>query len=429
MALVGDLILGLRELAPDPCQTLQSPGLTANFQLTAPTLFAAGATAYLKATQGTQWGESAASVETTVTNAASFNVSGTIACSALATFVRVYFTSVGAGAEDTYVEFPISSPTNSVSFIVTTTSTMGFNVPPTISRAYLPDSDGNILSASLVYRWLNEGLNLTGQLTGGIRDVTGVPTTQGVAQYTLAGQWAKIDNQFFDGYPFAAGTKQQIYRHGPVQGLTGVGTVNTSSDRQLIELWPQPDRTSGSGIINGAITATATTIPAIFGANGFVLGFGLILIGTYPPTSLVGPNSCELIYYSTLNSNSITNITRGLGGTQPQAWPAATPFYEVNAYLTGFRMPQLYQKGQASFTFTCPPAFEDAIRTYLTHRFKLAEQDQSGAKAEFDRFKEICSSIKAMRQVMGPRQLQVGGSGGVETAVGLGSPFGGVIIP
>jgi hypothetical protein len=167
----------------------------------------------------------------------------------------------------------------------------------------------------------------------------------------------------------------------------------------------------------------------MFGTNGFVLGFGLILLGTYPPTALVGAGSCELVYYSNLGNSSINALTRGLGGTQPQVWPAGTPVYEINIYMTGLRFPQTYQKGQANFVFTCPPGFEDAIRSYLTHRFKLAEQDDSGAKAEYDRFEKICSGIQGTQQVNGPRQVQVGGTGGVEVAAGMGSPFGGIIIP
>jgi hypothetical protein len=408
--------------------TLQTPSFAATTNVVAPTLFAAGATVYLKATQSTLWGETAATVEQSVTNAAAFNVVATIAVSYLASFARIYFSLV-PGGEDQYIEFAITTPTNSVSIAINGTSTPIQNFPPNISRAFVPDSDGNILSAALVYRWLNDGLKLIGQMTGGIRDITAVPSTQGTAQYALVGQWRRIDNNFYDGYPVAAGTKQQVFRHSNVTGLSGVIVVNTSSDRQIVELWPQPDRTSGQAILSDPAAITDTSITVMFGANGFVLGFGLILIGTYPPTALVGPGSCELVYYSQLSGTTISALTRGLGGTQPQAWPAMTPVYECNVYMTGLRMPQLYQKGQANFLFTCPPAFEDAIRTYLTHRFKLAEQDDAGAKAEFDRMTKLCMDIKGMQQPNGPRQVQVGGGGGTEICVGLGGYFGGVILP
>lgn len=428
MSLVGDLILGLRELAPDPCVTLQPPTTLSSTLTAGPTLFAANTTVYFKATQLTLWGETAASIEYSATNAAAFNVAVTVATSFLATAVRVYYSLI-PGGEDQYVEQIITTPTGALGITISPVSTILQDFPPNISRAFCPDTDGNILSAALVYRWLNDGLKLIGQMTGGIRDITAIPSTQGTAQYTLVGQWRRIDNNFYDGYPVAAGTKQQIFRHSNVTGLSGVTVVNTSSDRQIIELWPQPDRTSGQAILTAPAAITDNSIAVMFGANGFVLGFGLILIGTYPPTALVGPGSCELVYYSQLSGTTISALTRGLGGTQPQTWPSATPVYECNVYMTGLRMPQLYQKGQANFVFTCPPAFEDAIRTYLTHRFKLAEQDDAGAKAEFDRMTKLCMDIKGMQQPNGPRQIQIGGGGGVEIAAGLGSPFGGVIIP
>ena len=428
MSNVGDIIIGFRDLAPDPCQSLQPP--TATFTVTptslGPGVFPVG-TVYFKVTQGTQWGETSSSIEYVATSGGSFTLSVTVACSFLATFVRVYY-GFASGVEELYTEADIPTPVNSV-VVAVLNLTQPNGVPPTISRAWNPESDGNILSVARLYNWLNEGLNMIGQLTGGIRDVTGCPSTIGQAQYLLIGQWQKIDNNFYDGYPFAAGTKQQIFRHSNVVGLTGVGTVNMSSDRQMIEAWPQSDRTSGSGILSGGCAATDTTLNVTYGSNGFVLGFGLLMLGTYPPTALTGPNSCELVYYSTLGTSTISQLTRGVGGTQPQAWPVNTPFFEINIYLTGKRQPQLYQRGQSSFTFTCPPAFEDAIRTYLLYRFKDAEQNTQEAQSKFQLLKTICDNIKNMQQIMGPRQVQIGGSGGVEIAAGLGSPFGGVVIP
>lgn len=430
MSLVGDLILGVRELAPDLCQSLQPPAFTAI--PSSGSLFAANAIAYLKATQGTPWGETAASVESTATLTSAFNVSCTVTCSYLATYVRVYFSSAGSGAEDQYVEVDIATPTNSVSVPLAPTSTIQQNFPPNISRAFVPDSDGNVLGAALIYRWLNEGLNFIGQITEGIRDCTGVPSLVGQAQYQLIGNWLKMDSNFFDGYPYPGGSKEQVFRHSPVTGLSGVGVCNQSSDRQIVELWPQPNRTAGQGQLSSPMLATDTTLQVTFGSSQFVLGFGLALIGNYPPTqppTLTGPSSCELVYYSNLGASSLSMLTRGMGGTQPQAWPTGTNVQEVNCYFTGFRMPQLYQRGQANFVLTVPNSYENALRTYLTARFKLAEQDVDGHDKLIAEVRKMANEIKGLRQPLGPRQIQckIGGVGGVQTIVGAGSIFGGVI--
>ena len=84
--------------------------------------------------------------------------------------------------------------------------TQGF--PPVRSSAWLPDTDGTALSAAALYRWINEGLDVITGLTEGIRDITGIPSTAGQAQYQLISNWRKIDNQCFDGWPMTAG--QQV---------------------------------------------------------------------------------------------------------------------------------------------------------------------------------------------------------------------------
>ena len=121
-----------------------------------------------------------------------------------------------------------------------------------------------------------------------------------------------------------------------------------------------------------------------------------------------------------------------MGGTQPQAWPAGTGIQECLVYMTGKRFPQLYQRGQSGFTFTNPPAYEDAIRTYMIHRFRAFEQDTQASQAEFERFRVLCEAVKNAQQPTGPRRIQAswyGGASGVEiVGGGVGSVFGGVII-
>ena len=430
MSLLGDVIVGFRDLAPDPCQSLAPLTIAnpaASYQTAQPTLFAANANVYVQATQGTYWGESAGSNEIILTQTQPFNFTLTLTTSFLATYVRVYFSVAGSGAEDQYVEISIPTPASTVTVTVSPGAVIAQGVPPTISRAWLPDSDGQILSASRIYQWINEGQKLIGNLTGGVRDITGIPSTQGQANYQLINHWLALDANFYDGYPFAAGTKQQIFRRNNATGIAGTGTVNVSADRQSIEIWPQSSRSAGQAMLSAAVTSTASVLPIYF-SSGWVLGFGLLLLGTYPPTASTGANSCELVYYSQFTGTSVTQIMRGLGGTNAQAWPANTPVRECNVYFSGKRVPQSYLRGQSANTFTDPPAYEEALKQYLLYRFKDAEQNVQEAQAKYQLVEKICADITSTQQPMKPRQIQIGGTGGVETAVGLGSPFGGVIL-
>ncbi|MGB6721175.1 MAG: hypothetical protein WBE72_10295 [Terracidiphilus sp.] len=427
-SLVGDCLMALREQAADPPSALPAPVLSAvNPSPTGSTNF------WFTATQLTPWGESPASVEIAVTTGAInsvFTATGT--CSFAATAIRIYFTLGGAGQEDRYSEYAIPSGgqgTFSLTFTLSSTGTgQGAITPgfaPTRSSAWLPDTDGTALSAAALFRWINEGLDATTALTEGIRDVTGIPSTAGQAQYQVVSNWRKLTSGFYDGYPITMGSKSDIFRHSNVTGISGTTVLNQDSVVQQVELYPQSSRTSGNGVLNGNLSASATSIPYTPGSSGWVLGFGLALIGVYPGD----PSGAELIYYSGNASNSLSPVTRGMGGTIAQAWPNGTPVSEANIYFSGIRYPLHYSKGQSANQLNLPPAWIDALRDYLSARFKQAEQDVEGAGAVLKMFEQKCLAIKGNREVMSPRQVQVGGQNGPEVAIGLGGFFGGVIIP
>jgi hypothetical protein len=422
-SLVGDVLMALREQAADPPSSLPAPSSVT--VTPSPT----GATSlWFVVTQLTPWGESPASTETVVTNGAigsTFTVAGS--CSFAATALRVYFTLAGAGQEDRY--FPYAIPAGgvgafSIPFTLSSTGiAQGF--PPTRSSAWLPDTDGTALSCAALYRWINEGLDAATALAEGIRDVTGIPSTAGQAQYQVVSNWRKLTSGFYDGYPITMGSKSDIFRRSNVRGISGTTVLNQDSVVQQVELYPQSSRTSGNGVLNGALSATATVIPYTPGSSGWVLGFGLALIGPYP----ADPSASEIIYYSGNVSNSLSPVTRGMGGTSAQAWPSGTSVMEANIYFSGIRYPLHYLRGQSANQLQLPPAWIDALRDYLSARFKQAEQDAEGAQALLKQFEAKCSSIRGNREVMSPRQVQVGGSQGPEVCMGLGGYFGGVILP
>lgn len=427
-SLVGDALMALREQAADVPSALPAPTLTSVTPAPPGSL-----AIWFTVTQLTPWGESPTSIENAVTTGAigaTFTLAGI--CSFAATSLRVYFTLGAAGGEDRYSEYTIPSGGQgvfSLAFTLSGTGTgQGAITPgfaPSRSSAWLPDTDGTALSAAALYRWISEGLDVITGLTDGIRDVTGIPSTAGQAQYQLISNWRKIDNQWFDGWPMTMGNKSDVFRHSNVVGISGTGVLNQDSVIQQVEFYPQSSRTSGDGNLSGNLSATATAIPYTPGPSGWVLGFGLALLGPYP----ADPSACELVYYSGNVSNSLSPVTRGMGGTFATAWPAGTQVLECNLYLTGLRYPTHYTRGQANNQLGLPPAWIDALKDYLASRFKGAEQDIEGQQALLKQVENKCQSIKGNRQVMMRRQVQVGGASGVETVSGLGGYFGGVILP
>ena len=427
-SLVGDCIMALREQAGDPPSSLPAPVLTSVTPLPTST-----AKAWFVVTQLTPWGESAASAEVAVTTGAigsTFTLAGT--CSFAATALRVYFTLSAAGQEDRYSAYTVATGgigAFSLAFTLSGTGTgQGAITPgfaPARSSAWLPDTDGTALSAAALYRWIDEGLDYICGLTDGIRDVTGIPSTAGQAQYQPISNWRKISAGFFDGWSIVFGNKSDIFRRSNVVGISGTAVMNQDSVVQQIELYPQSSRTSGNGTLNGALSVSATAILYTPGSSGWVLGFGLALIGPYP----ADPSACELVYYSGNASNSLTPCTRGMGGTIAQAWPSGTPVSEANIYLSGLRYPLHYSRGQANNQLNLPPAWIDVLKDYLSSRFRGAEQDIEAQQALLKQCEQKCLSIKGNREVMSPRQVQVGGATGVQTVAGAGGFFGGVILP
>jgi hypothetical protein len=118
-----------------------------------------------------------------------------------------------------------------------------------------------------------------------------------------------------------------------------------------------------------------------------------------------------------------------MGGTFATAWPSGTQVLECNLYLTGLRYPTHYTRGQAMNQLGLPPAWIDALKDYLSARFKGAEQSVEEQQALLKQLAEKCNGIKGNKQVMARRRIQVGGETSVETYPGAGGFFGGVILP
>lgn len=423
MALIGDLIIGLREAATDIAglATLSPPGA----ELSVASTVAAGVTLtagnyFVKLAYRTPWGETLPGAESgpiVVDATHGIGVSGTGTVVPGATAIIAYYGTT-AGAENQYAVL-LTLPTT-----ITTLGSPGS--PRARATAYLPDSDGSAFSAFAVYRWLNDGLKeASGKCGGGMPDASGVPSVAGQGIYTLNGSWWRANKAWYDGYPMGVTGTEGVFRKNKVTGNYAMAfVVSGVSERVVIEVWPQPARTAGAATLTSAITISALGgITLTPGATSFVLPFGLAQLG---PDS---QGRTEIVYYTTVVPSLLTVVLRGLGGTVPLAWAAGSSVSELNIYFHGMRNAPIYSPGQAYATLNVPPGWESALTHYLLHRFRTLEKDTKRAGEEYQKFSAVLESLPLNKPVGGPRQIQVGGGRTIETFPGLGGWGGGVIVP
>lgn len=406
MALVGEVIMGSREQFTDvPLGVLNPPfGLAV-----AP--FGSGATIptgtyEVNATYFNAFGETTSLDLGTVAITLGQNIRLTGTLDPSVTKVRIYFNL--ANLTPQYVD--------GTSLPLTASSPGTPGQVPTRNTAYLPDTDGSALSVAGIYRWINDGLNLASTICDGLPDFAAVGTDTGQQVYEFPGTWNRVALCWYDGYPVSVDRKDNVFRRNKVTGVTGNLSLFQSTDRLIVECWPQPSRTSGRTTLSADLSATSRTASLI--ASNFVLAFGLAKIGN------------EIVSFSQNSSSSMTGLLRGMAGSIPQAWPSGTAVTELNLMVTGTRAPAPYSVGMANSTFYLPPGWEDAMITYLVSRFRQAEQQTQEALGLLNSFTAKVQKLSATKIIAGPRQIPANRGSGVEIAGGgFGSVFGGVIIP
>lgn len=423
---VGDLIMNVRALGPDnPTGILAVPAVGAPAQATV----AGGAllvgTYYIVLTQLSPWGESLPTAEQSVVVSGgnnAFTISVTPDVGAVA--VRVYIGTV-AGVENRY-----SLYTSAGGLTVGVANVLTFNnanliagQPPVNSSAFLPDTDGSFVSAATMYRWLNDALKAAARITGGIQDAIGVASVSGQRRYvtTLAGQWLRLDQCFYDGWELDLGNKAETFRNRNLTANIAISLmIDAQSDTTRLELYWTPSRTSGTATTSGNMLATDITVP-ITGVSGWLLADGYALLSD-------GTNS-EIVSYSAQTATQLTNVIRGWGGTQSFPFSTGATVTELNIELNGYRMPYVYSVGQSDLTLGVPPGWEPFLKDYMLGTFREAEQETQEAEGLKKRAAAGLESwVKSNKPVAGPRQMRMYGSWGLRGTV-PGGLTGDLIIP
>jgi hypothetical protein len=412
--LVGDLIMGVREALTDLPPTLLPPS---NLILTAyndANGFIPQGTYYGVITLLNQWGETLPSPEVQVVIGVGQNaisVSATTNTSFLgAVSGKLYLGNV-AGQEFMVVA---TSPQINAPFSVLSLPFLP-GVPPSRNTAYLPDQDGDSVSAGTMFRWINDALKLGSVVCGGLLDYSGVGSIAGNPQYIVPGLWKKIASMWYDGYPLAMDDNGNYFRRNTITAsvLSSVA-ISTFNNQMMFELWPQPSRTAAQTTLQAQMLI-GQNFAQITDASNFLLSIGFVQIGS------------EIMGYNGMVGNTLQNLQRGLGGTGQSVIPAGSFVQELNLFWSGWRMYQpTFAPGNSGSVVPVPVGWESILFEYGVGRMKLAEQNVG----DYSKLTESCKKnfsdwLRQNKVVVGPRQIGDQASG-LEVLPNLG---GGWVVP
>jgi hypothetical protein len=413
MSLVGDIILELRSRIPDAPVVMNAPVLVSLSSGNVPTgEFPPGSTQSIAATFTTLWGETQNAGIQTITLGPTDNViiANIQANGPPGSGINIYQAGQGTpltGTADMW-SFPLA-PGGGGDYIVGL-GPFVHTALPTRDTAFLPDTDGNFLGAYTAYRLLNRAISEMVKIAGGIIDVTGVQTQVNQSMYRIdtpsgQGSFYGFTNAWFDGYPMDVVQRSMMYLRNSAAGFSGILSYEQDGPTQVIQVWPQSNRTGGSDFLYQNIDDEQ---------NFFILenGSGFLSIG-------LAQIDDEIVVYSSVQKIAVpggtvwqfNGVTRGMGGTTPAAHQSNAIVTELNLRMSGYRMPPTYVVGNSALTLAVPQAWETPLVLHMLSQVRSMEQDDATAQKLLSDFQaqaeKIAKGSRAGR--IKPRQIAIWG--------------------
>jgi hypothetical protein len=326
-----------------------------------------------------------------------------------ATKIRAYLTLPGgaAGTEQQFIESTTSPFT-----IATPPPNAG--TPPQNNRAYLPDTDGQLISATAMFGWANDGLRIISRLAGGLLDYSGIQSVINQPLYVIQQVWISIFDLWYDGWWFKGGDRGQFFRRNTLtSSILTSASISVYNNQQVLELYPQPSRTSASTTLAAPMAAT-DTVATLTSTAGFVLPFGFVQFDS------------EICAYGAISGNTLTGLIRGLGGNAAVAHAGGAATIEINCFWSGKRQIEpSYVPGNSASVLPIPSGWGVLLAQYMSGRAKNIEHDGQYMKQLEDDLKASVREWARMEKGI-VRRRQVGGD--ASPAAYYSDMAGGIII-
>jgi hypothetical protein len=389
---LGGAIINARQVVPDMPQVLPPTTATAAVAAAIGSSLPAGTYAVV-VTQRNPYGETTGAGETTgIIVGANQGIQVTSPLQPGATTIRAYLTLVNgaAGTEQQYIESAVSP------FTIATPPTNA-GVPPQLNKAFLPDTDGGLISATAMFGWANDGLKMLCRMAGGLLDYAGVPSVINQPLYVVGQTWISITSLWYDGWWMSGGDRGQFFRRNTItSSILSSATISVYNNQMVLEVYPQPARTAAATTL-AAPMASTDTVAVLTTTAGFVLPFGFVLIDG------------ETMAYGAISGNTLTGLIRGLGGSSQIAHAGGAAVNELNLFWSGKRqIDPNYAPGASATVLPIPNGWDVLLAQYMSGRAKNIEHDGQYWKQLND---DIKASIKdwARTEKGVMRRRQVGG--------------------
>lgn len=400
-SLAGDVIIQARETVPDMPPTLPAPTLVSLTPVVDAPANIPNGTYFVVITTINQWGESLPSAELSTTLVGPNNAIQVayLAPGNIGSFRAYIGTAAGQEFICNFIANAAGNPFTILSLNQGTTGGVpAFTaVPPLRNTAWIPDADGDFISASAIYRWLNAALKIVAKATGGFQDYSAVGSVINQPFYVIPANWNAITDIWYDGYWMAGGDPGFFFRRNAITSqILSSAHVSMIGQQMTLEVYPQPARTSITTTVAVNMGATDTSVTLTNGA--FTLPFGFASLGA------------EVVAYSVINGNTLNNLIRGLGGTPAVGHNAGEPAVECNIAWLGKRQSTVaFTPGQAAVTLPITSAWDQLLIEYISGRAKIVEHDLQSLNAfNADMEKQIKDWAKVNRGVV--RRRQAGGN-------------------
>lgn len=312
-----------------------------------------------------------------------------------AMFLRAYV-GLASGNESGFAQIAVTVGTPA-SLVISALTQLSPGVPPSRSTAFLPDSDGNFISAGSIYSMLNRAATEMVRIAGGIVDVTGVQAQNLQSMYRLASPFYQFTNGWFDGYPLEVVTRNQMFLRNPASGFSGLLSYEQDGAQSTIQVWPQSNRTGGTSILTSAMSATDNNF-TVSDSSGF-LQIGLAQIDN------------EVVVFSSVSTNTFNGVLRGMGGTDAVAHSINAPVTELNLRFSGRRMARTYSPGDSAMTLNVPQGWEAVLPLYMLSQIRSMEQQDDVAEKLLSDFQAQADKIGKQSRLgqIRPRQIPLAG--------------------